>query len=149
MSDPFGIEIYEEIKLLDNKYDLFPEVTKEKVDQYIRSLISFGIDGPGGHFLLLFYADSDEEPVVIFLGSEGEAEFLAQSFDDYILTMRVPEQSGITIQEKIDLLKNEETDLENDYWYLGDLLAEFNFEENLTDREKAEFVAKKNRDLFR
>ena len=48
------------------------------------SFVQFGQDGTGSLFLLWFYRGIVNDPPVVFMGSEGEAHFMAPNIESFI-----------------------------------------------------------------
>ena len=51
------------------------------------SFIQFGQDGSGSLFLLWFYPGLAGEPPVVFMGSEGEAHFVAPNIKSFVMQL--------------------------------------------------------------
>jgi hypothetical protein len=99
------------------------------IDAIHDEFYSFAVDGGGGHYLLWHYEGLEKEAPVVYFSSEGEMEFLAPTFAEYILTL--PDTwSGKKIEQFLLELKASvfDEEIEN---YLDELFEEYEDEKNI------------------
>ncbi len=75
-----NIELYEDFEQIDFLNDWFGF---DFDSQYQDRFLAFGDDGTGGSIALWFYPGLNSQPPIVFVGSEGQTNFIANSMEDF------------------------------------------------------------------
>lgn len=105
---------------IEEFYPIFLLEKMEKVESTDKeNYYSIGEDGAGGHFVLWNYNDLNNEAPILFFGSEGEVEFIAENYKEFVYSMVDDEYSYFSslLDDYRDFLENKKNGYNLDIEY--------------------------------
>jgi len=113
---------------VEDFYPIFLLEEMEKVESKDKeNYYSIANDGAGGRFVLWYYKDLNNEPPIVFFGSEGQVEFIAENYKEFVYSMVDDEYSYFSslLDDYRDFLEDKNNGCNPDIEYeIGDDITE-------------------------